>query len=144
MPQLSESMAALRVIGDALIPEEVSAALGSAPSQSFAKGEVFGRERAGRRNVRKFGLWSLHAERCIPENVNRQIAERLSKLTGNLEVWESLSRQYQIDLFCGWWMAGSDEGVSISPQNLKALGERGIELEICLYAPSEAVSQESE
>jgi len=33
-------------------------------------------------------------------------------------------------------MDSADEGVTIAPHTLSALGERGIELGICIYAPS--------
>jgi hypothetical protein len=57
-------------------------------------------------------------------------------LTGDLEICRSLSRSYKVDLFCGWFMAERDEGLEISAQSLAALGDRGIKLGICLYAPT--------
>ena len=42
----------------------------------------------------------------------------------------------ELDLFCGFFMKQSDEGLEVSAAALKALGERGIKLGICLYAPS--------
>ena len=61
------------------------------------------------------------------------MAEILGKLTKDLDVWRMIGRTYKIDLFCGWFMQGGDEGVSISPGTMAALAERGIELDICLY-----------
>ncbi len=50
----------------------------------------------------------------------------------------ALASRFDIDLFCGWFMAGGNEGVELSPATLLALGERGIRLGIDLYAPDDA------
>lgn len=82
------------------------------------------------------GLWCLHATDCAPGNVDGQVAEILGQLTADLSVWESLSERFGIDLFCGWFMRESNEGLNISPKTLVALAERKIELAIDIYAPS--------
>ncbi|MBI2256045.1 MAG: DUF4279 domain-containing protein [Proteobacteria bacterium] len=136
MPQLQRSVAALRISGDGLVPDEISGIIGSKPSYSHRKGDSFGGP-VGSTNQRKSGQWSLEATDRSPEDVNCQITEILGRLTDDLEVWANLAANYQIDLFCGWFMASSDEGLDILPQNLSALGARGIKLSICMYAPSE-------
>jgi hypothetical protein len=135
MPHLLRSVAALRIGGDALVPEEVSRVIGSPPSHGHQKGEEFGGP-DGLRHQRKSGQWSLQAADYMPGDVDRQIAEILGKLTDDPAIWASLGASYQMDLFCGWFMGGSDEGHDISPESLKALGTRGIKLSICMYAPS--------
>jgi len=40
MANVRKSAASLRIFGDELIPEDVSASLGSKPSSSYRKGEV--------------------------------------------------------------------------------------------------------
>jgi hypothetical protein len=136
MPQLQRSVAALRIGGDAVVPEEISIIIGCAPSHAHQKGEKFGGP-DGLRNQRKSGQWSLQATSRSPEDVDGQITEILGKLTDDLAVWASLGSSYEIDLFCGWFMEGRDEGLDISPANLMALGVRGIKLSICIYAPGE-------
>ncbi|WP_374380515.1 DUF4279 domain-containing protein [Dongia sp.] len=135
MPQLQRSVAALRIGGDGLVPEEISKMMGSAPSRAHREGEKFGGS-DGLRNERKSGQWSLEATDREPENFDRQINEILSKLTDDLAVWARVRASYEVDLFCGWFMGSSDEGIDVSPENLKALGDRGIKLSICMYAPS--------
>lgn len=136
MPQLQRSAAALRINGDGLVPDEISRIIGSEPSHSHRKGDRFvGPD--GSTYQRKSGQWSLEATDRSPEDVNDQIAEILGRLTDDLTVWANLAANYRVDLFCGWFMAGRDEGLDILPENLSALGARGIKLSICLYAPSE-------
>jgi hypothetical protein len=40
-----------------------------------------------------------------------------------------------MDIFCGWLMHESNEGIVISPQTLLMLGERNIALSVDIYAP---------
>jgi len=42
-------------------------------------------------------------------------------------------RTYKIDLFCGLFMGGSNEGISISPESMVALGLRHMELGLDIY-----------
>ena len=136
MPQLHESLAGLRIFGDALVPEEISKLLGALPSKSKTKGETWRDTPTGREYSAKTGAWHLDAAVRQPGDLDGQVAEILGKLTSDLEVWRSLTQRFRIDLFCGWFMEQRDEGVSISSKTMAALAERGIELDICLYGPS--------
>jgi hypothetical protein len=133
MAHLHRSAATLRVAGDALDPKEITRLLGCAPTDCHMKGEV--KQSKHRDIVRKTGMWSLQATDRQPEDLDAQVAELLSQLTPDLSVWTSLSRQFEINLFCGFFMQETDEGVDISAKTLKALGDRGIKLGLCLYAP---------
>jgi len=135
MPQLHRSAAALRIGGDTLVPEEISKHLGAAPTYCRVKGETWHDENTEREYVARTGQWQLDAADRQPEDVDGQVAEILSKLTDDLEIWRYLARNFEIDLFCGWFKEGSDEGLSISPKTMAALAERGIELDICIYGP---------
>ncbi|WP_234082895.1 DUF4279 domain-containing protein [Azonexus sp. R2A61] len=133
MAHLARSVASLRIAGDELVPEEVSLLLGAQPTHAQRKGQELP-SKAGVR-IASFGHWRLHAIETEPENLDAQVAEILGQLTSNLDVWQSLTSRYRVDLFCGWFMEGSNEGVCISPLTLQALGERGIELGLDIYAP---------
>jgi hypothetical protein len=58
MPQIAKSVATLRVFGDDLIPESVSALLGATPTDSYRKGEVK-LLRSGKELIYKTGMWRL-------------------------------------------------------------------------------------
>lgn len=133
MAHLHRSAAALRVAGDALDPKEITRLLGCRPTDCYMKGDV--KHSKHRDIVRKTGMWSLQATDRQPEDLNAQVAELLRQLTPDLSVWTSLSQQFEVDLFCGFFMQESDEGLDISAQTLKALGDRGVKLGLCLYAP---------
>ena len=134
MARLARSVAALRIIGDDLIPEEVSSLLACEPTHAQRKGDRIPIKSG--ELVAKFGMWRLSASDKEPEDVDSQVAEILAKLTTDLDAWASLASRFRVNVFCGWFMNEGNEGLSISPANLVALGERGIELELDIYAPS--------
>ena len=135
MPQLQRSVATLRVSGDDLAPDEISTLLGSQPSHAQRKDQEFLSKSPSGVRVAKFGLWRLEAADTEPEDLNAQVSELLGRLTQNLEVWRELSRRFEVDLFCGWFMGGGNEGVAISPQTLLSLGERNVELSLDIFGP---------
>jgi hypothetical protein len=133
LAQIHGSVATLRIVGDDLIPSEISALLGCNPSSEQRKGQIIVGEKTGQKRVARIGMWRLYAIDCEPENLDEQILELLGKLSNDLTVWQSLSEKFEIDLFCGLFMEKSNEGMEISPSQLKMLGERGINLSLDIY-----------
>jgi hypothetical protein len=139
--ELHRAVAALRIVGDELLPEDVTAALGCEPSKKFARGEVLEHPMRPSRTAR-FGLWSLEAVETEPADLDAQIIEVLGRVTADPGVWADLGRAFAVSLFCGWFMESWNEGVFVSPVTLAALGARGIALDIDLYGPSDADDDE--
>ena len=131
MAALAHSRATLRVSGDDLQPEEVTALLGAQPTMATTRGQANALDRGPR--VWRTGSWRLEAPDAAPANPDGQIAEILDELTPDLDVWRSLAARFRVDIFCGWFMGEDNEGVSLAPDTLRALGERGIRLDIDLY-----------
>jgi hypothetical protein len=78
-------------------------------------------------------MWRLCAVAREPEDLDGQIAELLSMMTADLEIWKSIAKKYKVDLFCGIFLRESNEGLSITPESLAALGLRQIELALDIY-----------
>lgn len=135
MAHLSESLMTLRIFGEALDPDEITRLLGAAPSSSRRRGDVRARSKDGREIIAKEGMWLLNVEKRTPEDTDGQVAEMLGRLTNDLSIWLSLCQQYRVDLFCGWIMQETNEGLYISPETMAALAARGIKLGIDIYAP---------
>ncbi len=134
MPRLQRSVAALRVSADDLIPEEITLLLGARPTTAYRKGEVL-RVDGSRTRLAKFGYWSVSADDAEPEDFDAQVQQILASLTNDLAAWRELTQRYEVDLFCGWFMGGRNEGVEVSAATLLALGERGVVLGVDLYGP---------
>jgi len=128
---LAHSRATLRIIGDDLQPDDITALLGAEPTMATTRGQV--NELGRGPKIWRTGTWRLEAPDAEPANPDGQIAEILDELTPDLEVWRSLAARFKVDMFCGWFMVEGNESVSLSPDTLCALGERGIRLDIDLY-----------
>ncbi|WP_233496888.1 DUF4279 domain-containing protein [Dyella sp. AtDHG13] len=82
-------------------------------------------------------MWRLQVQRAEPEDLAGQIDELLGVLTDDMAAWAAVRETCRINLFVGLFMNSSNNGVSLSPAHLLALGERGIELGLDVYDHSE-------
>lgn len=105
--------------------------LGCQPTEGWAKGDQLPARRVSR--VAKFGMWMLRADETAPADVDAQVMAILNRLTVDEAVWSALRTQYEVSLFCGWFMEYGNEGVSVAADTMSALGSRGIPLDIDLY-----------
>jgi hypothetical protein len=135
MGSIQKSVATLRIVGDDLVPSEVSELLARAPTRSQTKGEIIVGQRTGQQRIARLGMWSLESADREPEALDQQIQEILGNLTGDLATWQALCGKYRIDLFCGLFMGSRNEGLTISANSLFALGQRGIQLGLDVYGP---------
>lgn len=135
MAHLHRSVATLRVVGDNLIPGEITALLGADPSKAQTKGDQLIGPKTGRVRIAKSGMWCLYASERQPGDLDSQVQELLGQLTTDLRIWADLAQRFDIELFCGWFMESTNEGVSVLPYTLVTLGERGIQLDLDIYAP---------
>jgi hypothetical protein len=144
MATIANARATLRIMGDTLIPEEITKLLGSPPTEAQYKGEVLTRK-TGASRIAKSGMWRLRAAETTPGDLDAQVREIISALTDDVTVWDDLASRYEIDLFCGWFMEKENEGIGVSADTLRKLGARSIELQLDIYAGDrdEASSQES-
>jgi hypothetical protein len=124
MSAIEESTAALRIFGDGLIPEAISARIGAMPTSAYRKGDV--QQNRGGELIRKTGMWLLEASRKEPEDLNAQVAEILSRLTQDIAVWRAITQEFEVDLYCGLFMETTNNGLCLSASTLAALGDRGI------------------
>ena len=136
MAQVAESTASLRIMGDDLEPTEVSGMLGCTPTQGERKGDRVVGPKTGHVRIAKSGMWRLEAARHTPENLDAQIEEILSKVSSDPGVWMQLRERYTLEIFSGLFMNAEIEGLTISAKTVRALGDRGIELGLDIYAPT--------
>lgn len=136
MAAFDHSLVTLRFFGDDLLPEEVSALLGATPTAAHHKGQQLTGSQPDAVRIARTGSWRLGAARREPEDLEAQIFEILDQLTSDLSAWQSLA-PFRPDLFCGLFMGSGNDGVSLSPRALLALGQRGIELGLDIYDAKE-------
>jgi hypothetical protein len=132
MGALDHSLATLRLFGDDLVPENISASLGALPTESWHKDQEIVSASTGNVRIAKTGSWRIAAACREPEDLEAQVFELLDQLTNDFAVWDSLS-SYKPNLFCGIFMASGNDGLPLSSQAMLALGQRGIALDLDIY-----------
>jgi hypothetical protein len=131
MAVIARTAASLRFFGDDLEPETLTLRLGRPPTRSWKKGEVFGAKQVHKRRT---GAWFLRADEREPGDLAAQIDEIFSKLTHDLSVWRDLAG-YRPDLFVGFFLEQSNEGMGLSGRSLSLLADREVSLSLDVYAP---------
>lgn len=134
MPYLHHSCAALRIGGNSLKPDAISRLLGCSPTLAYVKDQI--EPSKGKAIVRETGGWHLDAIGQQPGDVNAHVAQLFRQVNNDVSVWAALSGEYETDLFCVYFMSEADEGLEVSAETLKVLGDRGIKLELRMYSPA--------
>lgn len=132
MAAIAKSTASLRIFGEDLDPNEVTALLCCEPSMQYRKGDFVSQ---GRQHTRKYGAWVLKTEDRVPEALDDQLADIFAKLTQDLSIWKTLASRFDANVFCGLFMNESNEGFSLSSSTLGALAARGLEINFDIYDP---------
>jgi hypothetical protein len=132
MGQLEHTRASLRIFGENLNPDEITALLGVSPTKSYRKGEP----RSSREGspARPEGSWHLSCDPAWPGNLDAQINELLSNTTDDPLVWRTINEQYRADLFTGLFMDSSNDGLTLMPETLAAVGQRGLAIAFDIYS----------
>jgi hypothetical protein len=134
MAAFARSTAALRFFGEDLDPSELTSLLGCQPTLQYRKGDLIS---PGRENIRKYGGWVLRVEDREPKAIDDQLSSIFAKLTQDVDVWQTVTTRFDADVFCGLFMAESNEGFSLSTSTLAALTARNLDIEFDVYDPSD-------
>lgn len=69
-----------------------------------------------------------------PGELDKQVATLFAALSTDLEAWRALSRRFQGNIFVGLFLSGFNEGQSLSPSTTRAIGLRGLVLDLDVYS----------
>lgn len=132
---LSERIAvSLRFSGDELNPDEVSTVIGSQPTRAYRKGDPRTSPNGTCLGLARFGLWSLSISQDQPGDLEAKIVALLGATTQDLSRWHVLTGRLRAELFCGVFMPRMNWGINLSPAIQLAIGQRGLELDLDIYA----------
>ncbi len=137
MGELHKTAASLRFFGDDVDPEEITRLLGGAPTVGVRKGGIWLTSRGVEKTAFR-GQWRVTVERRSPGDLDGQVAQLLTPLTTDFAVWNDLTRRFKADVFCGLFLNEFNEGLTLSPETLEALGLRGLSLGLDIYGPDSA------
>jgi hypothetical protein len=131
MSAVHHSIVTLRIYGDGLVPQDITKMLGAPSTRVKIKDASVG----SKTGKIKPPMWRFIASDREPEDIDGQIQEIFGQLSTDVSVWQSITKKYHVNLSCGLFMSKTNDGLSISPQSLVTLTERGIELWFDIYAP---------
>jgi hypothetical protein len=124
----------LRLTGEDLDPDRISALLGCAPTSAHRKGfPIFGRE--GARNA-KTGQWHLTIDSRDGDegdDVEDGIKALLERLPADPALWASLTSMYKVDIFCGLFLEADNRGFAVSAETSKLLSDRHLDIGFDVY-----------
>lgn len=127
---IDETSICLRVFGDDLDPDEVTARLGIQPTSHCRKGDVFRGKKYDR--IEKTGRWLL-ARPHVTEDVDSIIQRLLKELPNSPELWREFHSKFKVDLFLGIWLRDWNRGFSLTPETLTMLADRKLEIGFDIY-----------
>ena len=122
---------ALRIFGDSLLPEDITQLLGHEPTKAYRKDEVIPDNRYHR--TARTGSWLLEGNLPRKTEIEPQIKDLLSKVTSDLGVWDRLTEEFEVDIYCGLFLDGDNRGCVLSPQVLKMISDRSMTIGFDIY-----------
>jgi hypothetical protein len=124
----------LRVVGDDLDPEEVSHLLKCHPTKSHAKGDIIVGKHTGLRRVAPTGVWLLNSDDERSVGLDEQVMHLLGRVSDDPSAWETLTKKYKAEVFCGLFLDADNRECWLSADVLRHLAERGLGIGFDIYA----------
>ena len=131
MAAIARVRASLRVFGDVLEPEEVSALLGHQPSRCHRKGDKCGPHGT---SIEPTGAWILDSRISEKSEIEDHVEWILSVLTTDEDEWSSLTERFSASILCGVFLDQYNEGFELSPRLCQALASRGLVIAVDIYS----------
>ncbi|MHA7840165.1 MAG: DUF4279 domain-containing protein [bacterium] len=132
MAAIARVRVSLRVFGDGLEPDEVSALLGREPSRSHRKGDPVRADRKG--GVEPTGVWILDSHLSEKCEIEEHVESLLASVSNDVDEWSSLTDQFSASILCSAFLDQYNEGFEISPRLSQALAERGLVIDYDIYS----------
>jgi hypothetical protein len=79
-------------------------------------------------------MWGISAQPAEPADLDFQIADNIKNMSSDVTVWHALEREFEIDIFCGIFLKGYNEGVGVSHDTLILLADRKIKIDLDIYS----------
>ncbi len=135
----------LRIFGEHLNPEEVSAILGCQPTSFERKGQPVLRPDGTVARIGRTGAWRLQLSPADTDewDCGEAMMVLMSRLPAKVEIWKSLTKRFRVDFSVALSMESRNKGFCLSPEIMSYLGERGINVGFDVYYEDEAKAEPS-
>lgn len=132
MGEIYETAALVGFYGDDLDPSEITRQLGCEPDVGVSKGGRWVTS-MGAEKIAHTGSWRIKVERSLPGDLDGQINDLLDRGIDNTSVWQSIASRFRGRVFCGIFMNSGNEGLSLRPETMRRIAERGLLLDLDIY-----------
>ena len=126
------SSASLRIAGDTLRPDQITAALGIEPTRSGLKGE---RLSSGNDALRRTSFWLKASPLPDGSPLQDHLEWLLNLFEPKLQVLNLISKEHKCDLFCGFSSENGQGGACLGSDLMARLAGLGVPLVLDLYPP---------
>lgn len=135
MSSESTTIITLRIFGDSLVPDEVTALLGVEPTHAHAKGDRHLGKDCREFVKRRVGMWQLVRAEESADTFESRVLALLDRLPSSGATWSAITQNLGADLSIGYFMERTNEELLVTTKVLSALASRGIELLLDIYDP---------
>ena len=122
--------ATLRIFGEGMNPDEVTAVLGVNPTHT--RNPRFPIQH----HIDNFGNWSLtlsSEDEGMPSEVEQVIDNLIRRLPNDPDVWRQLTQRFKVDVFVGLFLYADNRGFELSPVACKWVSDLGIKIGFDIY-----------
>src|SRR2546425_1005429 len=102
LSNVNESKATLRIASDTLSSRQISDILGISPSEARERGSPYS-SRDPYSKARENAVWLLQSTIDPSQPLEAHIESLVQVVEKNIQRFESLGRNFQIDIFCGYF-----------------------------------------
>lgn len=132
MAAIARVRVSLRVFGDSLEPEEVSALLGRDPTRCHRKGDPMGGK--GGNAVEPTGAWILDSVLSEKVEIEEHVETLLSSVSNDSDEWDQLTSRFSASILCSAFLDQYNEGFELSPRLAQSLADRGLVIAFDIYS----------
>lgn len=140
MAAIARVRVSLRVFGDSLEPEEVSALLGRQPTRSHRKGDKTFRISSTPKasgsiaSTEPTGAWILDSGLSEKAEIEDHVEALLSPVSNDSDEWASLTSRFSASILCSVFLDQYNEGFELSPRLARSLADRGLVIAFDIYS----------
>jgi hypothetical protein len=130
----------LRVFGDGLEPDEVSALLGREPTRCHRKGDKTFKTSSSSgasgsvTSIEPTGAWILDSGLSEKAEIEDHVEALLSPVSNDSDEWASLTSRFSASILCSVFLDQYNEGFELSPRLAQSLADRGLVIAFDIYS----------
>ena len=121
----------VRVSGLQLEPAKVTEALECQPDVALRRGDPLSKRGSAKAPG---GVWLIQVENVAAEDLSATLVKLLRRTTDKTEVWGTLAREFQVDLFVGIFAKDDNTIWELETEAIRELAQRHLAISFDYYS----------